>query len=90
MAYRLAGRYEEVIATLQGATIRNPNFPPAHLHLLVSYSEVGQDAKARAELAELLRLIPNYSLEGVRRVLVFKNPADSERYLAALRRAGLK
>src|SRR5262245_16629486 len=75
---------------LQSATLRNPNFPPPHLHLLVSYSELGRDAEARAELAELRRLIPNYSLGGARRGLPFKNPADLERYLTALRKAGLQ
>jgi adenylate cyclase len=67
-----------------------PNYLPPHLHLAVSYSELGRDAEARAEVAELRRLIPNYSLEGVRRVTAFKNPTDLERYLAALRKAGLK
>ena len=90
LAYVLTRRYEEAIATLQSATLRNPNFPPPHLHLLVSYSELGRDVEARAELAELLRVIPNDSLEGARRVLPFKDPADLERYLVALRKAGLK
>ncbi|HEV8712260.1 MAG TPA: tetratricopeptide repeat protein, partial [Candidatus Binatia bacterium] len=90
MAYGLAGRYEEAIPTLQSATIRNPNFSSPHMHLAVSYSEVGRDAEARAEVAELRRLNPNFSLEGVRRVMPFKDPADLERYLTALRKAGLK
>jgi adenylate cyclase len=90
MAYRLAGRYDEAIVTLQSATIRNPNFPPPHLHLAVSYSELGRDAEAQAEVAELLRVSPKFSLEGSRRVMPFKDPADTERYLAALRKAGLK
>ncbi|MBI3757845.1 MAG: tetratricopeptide repeat protein [Deltaproteobacteria bacterium] len=90
MAYRLAGRYEEAIATLQSATIRNPNLLPPHGHLLVSFSELGRDAEARAELAEILRISPKFSLEGESRVMVFKDPAELERYLAALRKAGLK
>jgi adenylate cyclase len=90
MAYRLAGRYEEAIATLKTATIRNPDHLPFHLHLAVSYSELGRDAEARAEVAELLRISPTFSLEGVRRVMPFKNQAESERYLAALGKAGLK
>jgi adenylate cyclase len=90
MAYGLARRYEEAIVSLQNATIRNPNFLFPHLHLVVSYSELGQDEKARAEVAELLRISPKFSLEGVRRILVFKDPADLELYLAALRKAGLK
>jgi len=90
MAYGLARRYDEAITTLQSATIRNPDHLPAHLHLALSYSELSRDAEARAEVAELLRISPNFSLEGFRRVMPFKNPADLERYLAALRKAGLK
>lgn len=90
MAYGLAGRYDEAIVTLQSATIRNPNFLFPHLHLVVSYSELGRDAEAQAEVAELLRISPKFSLEGLRRVLVFQDPTDLARYLAALRKAGLQ
>ena len=90
MAYCLAKRYEEALVTLQGATLRNSNYLPPHLHLLVSYSELGRDAEARAELAEIRRLNPNVNLEWYRRVMPFKDPADLERYLTALRKAGLK
>jgi adenylate cyclase len=90
MAHVLAKRYEEALAALQSATLRDPNHPPAHLHLLVSYSELGRDEEARAELAEIRRINPNVSLEFYRRVMVFKDPASLERYLAALHKAGLK
>jgi adenylate cyclase len=90
MAYGLARRYDEALATLQSATLRNPNYPPPHSHLLVSYSELGREAEARAELEEIRRINPSISLEGYRRVMAFKNPADLERYLTALRKAGLK
>jgi adenylate cyclase len=90
MAYGLTGRYEEALATLRSATIRNPDHLPPHLHLALSYSELSRDTEARAEVAELLRISPNYSLEGFMRVMPFKNPAELERYLAALRKAGLK
>jgi TolB-like protein/Flp pilus assembly protein TadD len=90
MAYGLTGRYEEAITTLKTGVTRNPDHLPLHLHLAVSYSELGREAEARAEVAELRRVSPNFSLEGVRRVMPFKDPADLERYLTALRKAGLK
>jgi len=90
MAYCLARRYEDAIATLKTAVIRNPDHLPLHLHLVVSYSELGRDEEARAEVAELQRISPTFSLEGVRRVMPFKDPAALERYLTALRKAGLK
>jgi adenylate cyclase len=90
MAYGLARRYEDALAVLQSATLRNPDYLPPHLHLLLSYSELGRDAEARAELTEIRRLNPNASLEFYRRGMVFKDPASLERYLTALRKAGLK
>jgi adenylate cyclase len=90
MAYRLMGRYEEAIAALQSAISRNPDYLAPHFHLAVIYSEVGRDEEARAEMAELQRLSPNFSLEGVRQSMPFKDPTESERYLVGLRKAGLK
>ena len=89
-AYFLTGRHEEALDTLQKALHLNSNWLPTHLHLAGIYSELGREEKARAEGAEILRLSSNYSLEGVRQRSPFKDPVVVERYLAALRRAGLK
>ena len=69
---------------------RNPDFLGTHGNLAVIYSELDREEEARAEVAEVLRLSPNYSLEGLRQRLFYKDPAEAERYLAALRKAGLK
>ena len=71
-------------------SIRNPDYLPAHSELLVAYSESGHEAEARAEAAEILRLSPNFSLEGMRQRLPFKDQAELERFLDGLRKAGLK
>ena len=54
------------------------------------YSELGRMEEARAEVAEVRRLFPKASLEGMRQVLSDKDLADVEHFLAALRKAGLK
>jgi hypothetical protein len=69
---------------------RYPNILPAHLTLAVVYSELGQAAEARAEIAEVLRLNPNFSLEVHKQRMPIKDPAVLERHIAALRKAGLK
>jgi TolB-like protein/class 3 adenylate cyclase len=89
-AYRLLGRYEEAITAFKRVLSRNPDFLPAHVHLPAAYSELGQEADARAEAAEILRLSPHFSLERVRQRLPFKDQAELERLLAGLRKAGLK
>jgi len=89
-AYRLTGRYDEAIAALKKALGLFPKSLLAHQHLAVIYAELGRDAEAQAEVAEILQINPKYSLDGVRQIIVYKDPAEVERYLAALRKAGLK
>ena len=90
IAYAAAEHYEEARAALQRFLSRYPNLVLPHLALAGVYSQLGQDVEARAEAAEVLRLNPNFSLEGLRKRLPFKDPAAAEQYLASLRKAGLK
>jgi len=89
-AYATAGRPEEGIAPLQRYISRYPNILGAHLTLAAVYSELGQAAEARAEVAEVLRINPNFSLEVYKERMPIKDPAVLERRIAALRKAGLK
>jgi adenylate cyclase len=75
---------------LQRYLSRYPNILGAHLTLAAVYSELGQAAEARAEAAEVLRINPKFSLEVLRQRLPYKDPADLERFLDGLRKAGLK
>jgi hypothetical protein len=79
-----------VIAPLKRFLSRYPNSLAIHLTMVGVYSELGQAAEARAEAAEVLRLNPNFSLAVHRQRMPIKDPAVLERYLAALRKAGLK
>jgi len=88
--YRAAGRYEEAIHTLKQSLSRNPNIINAHFNLAVIYSESNREEEAEAEVAEALRLSPQWSLERWRRNVPFQNPAEIERFVVALRKAGLK
>jgi hypothetical protein len=51
-------------------------------------SELAREEEARA--AEVLRINPQFSLEALQQRLPYKDPAELERHLAALRKAGLK
>jgi adenylate cyclase len=88
--YLATGRYEEAIAPLKEAIRRMPNFAPAHWNLTGVYSELGREAEARAEATEILRISPNFSVEVLRQMAPLKDPAVLERYISALRKAGLK
>ena len=89
-AYLVAGRYEEALGPLKKALTLNPNLMFSHLNLAVCYAELGRLEEARAEVAEVLRLNPNVSLESSKQNMPYKDPADLERYLDGLRKAGLK
>ena len=89
-AYRLMGRYEEALTAFKTSLIRMPNHPSAHRHLAVVYVELGREAEARAEAAEVLRCSPEFSLEDFGHRIPYKDPMLAERYVAGLRKAGLK
>ena len=86
----MAGRPEEAIAPLKQYLTRYPNILGAHLTLAAVYSELGKQAEARAEAAEVLRINSNFSLEVHRQRVPIKDPAVLERHIAALHKAGLK
>ncbi|MBI3800572.1 MAG: tetratricopeptide repeat protein, partial [Deltaproteobacteria bacterium] len=89
-AYRTAGRYEEAIGPLKKALALSPNLLPAHLNLAACYAELGRLEEAQAEVAAAQKLNPRLSLEAARQNSPYKNPADLERFLDGLRKAGLK
>ena len=74
-AYYLAGRPEEAIAPLKQYLSRYPNILGTHLTLAAAYSELGREAEARAEAAEVLRINPHFSLEVHRERVPIKDPA---------------
>jgi tetratricopeptide (TPR) repeat protein len=89
-AYTLTRQYEEAIATLKRAITRNPNFLAAYVFLAVVYSESSREEEARAAAAEILRISPNFSLDGYQQRVHYKDPAVLERFVVALRKAGLR
>ena len=58
--------------------------------LAILYVELGQEEDARSEAAEVLKLVPNFSVEVWGQREPNKDQAQTERAMAALRKAGLK
>jgi len=50
----------------------------------------GREDEARTQAAELLRIDPKFSLERFAKTLTYKNQTEIDRYIGALRKAGLK
>jgi len=90
LAYHQAWHNEEAIATLKRFLVYNPNSVGAHLGLACSYSDLGWYEEARAQVIEVLRLSPNFTTEAWRWNRAFRNPAELERHVNNMRKAGLK
>jgi len=92
-AYRMAGRYEEALAIgrqhlnrcLQGEC--EPF--TAHMGLAATYAGLGRIKEARKHVTELLKIMPDLSVDKARKLFAFRDPAHVERCLDALRRAGV-
>ena len=50
----------------------------------------GREEEARAAAAEVLRINPNFSCDYYAKKTPYKNQADLDRFIGALRKAGLK
>jgi len=89
-AYAATGRIEEAVVAFKRVLTRNPDFLPAHGFLAAIYSGSGREVEARAEVAEVLRISPNFSLNAFRQTAPVKDQEGLERFLDLLRKAGLK
>ena len=88
-SYYYMGQYEEALALLRRAAPGMRNHYPTHAYLASIYTELGREEKARAELAEVLRISPNYSLKEMAKY-PYKDPSYLQRVRGHMRKAGLK
>jgi adenylate cyclase len=88
-AYRLTGQYDEAIEALRGCLERNPEYVPSYIQLVIAYSQLNRLEEAQALVPEILKRRPKFSLKNFSKSLFYKDPAETERMLDALRKAGL-
>jgi len=82
--------YSRALAILKDYVYRVPGAAFGHSLLAATHAQLGQLDEARAEAAELLRLLPGYTISGTaRRLVTFKRPTDEKHLFDALRKAGL-
>jgi len=87
ISYAMTGQYEEAITWGKKAVLQKPNSFLANLFLTQILSLSGRDEEARAQAAEVLRINPKFSLEKWEKSAT---TVDTERFIDALRKAGLK
>jgi TolB-like protein len=80
------GRWEEAIAALErSATVHSW----VHACLAACYGQLGDKAKARDDWAHFVETYPNAKPELIRETDHYKNPADADRWLEGLQKAGI-
>ena len=94
-ALTMAGHLKEAISVNKklverGQKEKNQTFEIAgHGWLAIGYSMLGREDEGRSHVAEVLKVYPNWSLEFERQVYSYKNSADLDRHLDALRKLGI-
>jgi adenylate cyclase len=88
-AYFMTGQYDESVTTFKKALKVSPNFLRGYIFLAACYSSMGRDAEATAAVKEVLDRNPKFCIESYTKQLTYKNEADIDRLLNALRNAGV-
>jgi adenylate cyclase len=88
-AYAFSGQYEKAIPLWNRAVERNPDYRFAYSGLTWAYQMTGNEIKAREAAAEVLRIMPNFSVARAEKTLTSKNVAQNKSWMEALRKAGL-
>src|SRR5262245_45318125 len=81
LAYYMLKQYTRAIPALQDSVSRVPSLREAHGCLAAAYAQLNRTEQARAAVAEVLRLQPNYTISGTsRRLFAFKDPKDAKHF----------
>jgi adenylate cyclase len=90
MALRMTGRFEEAVSAYKKGMQLEPGAPAPHIGLAATYSLMGREKEAQAEAAEVLRINPRFSVDSFRLIFLFKDQSETDKYVNALHKAGLK
>jgi adenylate cyclase len=88
-AYRVSKQYEKAIETYKKALKRQSDFWPVYVGLAVSYTFLGREKEARAAVNEILNIDPDFSIELYKKTNHYKNQAELEHVVEALRKLGV-
>lgn len=92
LAYNVLGQYAKAIDALKRDERTDPHNPWVHVNLVFAYSELGHDQEVRAEVAEVSRASPGFSLERWQKTFPKTSWQDPglRHFLTIVRKAGLK
>jgi adenylate cyclase len=88
-AFLFAGRFEEAVPTYKKLIELAPNNIYGHSNLAATYIMMGRDEEARAEIAEVRRINPKFSVDFLRKTSALKDRSKIDEIANALGKAGL-
>jgi tetratricopeptide (TPR) repeat protein len=88
LAYYLKGKYEDAIFTFEQLLGQNPNNEWIHIGLAAAYAQAGRNEDAKHSADMVKRLHPFFEVDSS--FTLFRNPADRDKILEGLRKAGFK
>jgi adenylate cyclase len=90
LAHYMLEQYAQGLSALRDCVSRSPNLRAGHNWLAATYARLGQLEQARAEVAEVLRIQPSFTISGTARwTMPFKSAQDGKHLFEALRMAGV-
>jgi TolB-like protein/tetratricopeptide (TPR) repeat protein len=90
VAHYTAEHYDDAVGCAERVVRERANFFPARRLLAAAYVALGEVDQARGIISELLRVQPNSSIKrDACGYVAYARRSDQERYVAALRQAGL-
>ena len=89
LAYRVNGQYEKAIEMCKKALSVSPDNVSAYITLAASYSFINRTEDASKAVEEILGIQPDFSLEYFANTQPYKNQEKLDKFINALRKAGL-
>ena len=86
--YTLKGEYEKALTEYKKALQHAPKAPWPHMYLAIAYSLLDRQEEAHASAKKCLELAPFVSVGWIKKISLFKNEADLELIIDAMRKAG--
>jgi len=90
LALMMTGRYEEAVPAFKKTLQVAPNATWPHMMLAATYSMMGREKEAQAEVTEGLRMTPKFSVDFLLKRSLIKEQSQKDKMANALRKAGLK
>jgi DNA-binding winged helix-turn-helix (wHTH) protein/tetratricopeptide (TPR) repeat protein len=88
-AYYMLENYDDAVRTLRECVARMPNSQLPHIVLAASYAQLKRQTEAKAEVDEILRINPGFTIEKFKGLAVYKASKDLDHRLDGLRKAEL-